>query len=263
MDAFIFFLYKIAGATIVPPGCFFVLLTLLLFIGVFKTKERMAKRIYILLLFLVMLMYTLFMPVTAVFLMSYLEPGRPVLQNDGRPTLVAVLAGGGTYPVPHAEAELALELAEQSYQRLAEGIIVAKRHNWPLIYSGALDEGDPMLYAALIRSKATNWGFEGELIIEDVSRTTWQNMREIAKVVERDGYERVLISTTAYHMRRSIWMAEHHMPGIEIIPWPSGWRSVRYHLAFNSFAPSARAFHDSCTALRELVGFAVYRLRVT
>jgi len=261
MNTLIYFLYKFAGATVTPPGCFFVLLFLLLFLGVLKTKERVTKRIYIFLIFLVMLMYILFMPLTARFLMSCLEPERPVLQDDGRPTLVAVLAGGGTHPLPNATPELSIELAEQSYQRLAEGVIVAKRNNWPLIYSGALDDGDPAAYETLIRTQLAIWGLKGEVIIEMASRTTWENMQEIAKVAERDGYERVVISTTAYHMKRSLWMAEQHMPGIELIPWPSGWRSTSFRLDINSFAPSARAFHDSCTAMREIIGLMAYKLR--
>jgi len=261
LDTLVYFLYKFAGATVTPPGCFFVLLFLIPIIGIYKTKERITKWICTLLLTIVMLMYVLFMPFTAELLMGYLEPGRPMLKNDGRPTLVAVLAGGGTHPVPHATPELSLELAEQSYQRLAEGVSVAKRYNWPLVYSGALDDGDTEAYEALIRSHAANWGLESDVIMDAVSRTTWENMREIAKIVEKDGYERVVISTTAYHMKRSIWMAEQYMPGIELIPWPSGWRSMRFHLALNSFGPSARAFHDCCTVLRELIGLMVYKWR--
>jgi uncharacterized SAM-binding protein YcdF (DUF218 family) len=261
MNSFVYLLYKSAGGIIAPPGCFFVLLFFLALLGLFKTKERTVKRIYVLILFLVMTMYTLFMPVTAEFLMINLELGRPVLKDDGRPTLVAVLAGGGTHPAPLAASELSLELAEQSFQRLVEGVRVANRHHWPLIYSGAYDEGDPVLYAALVHSQAVAWGHSGEVIIDAISRTTWENMQEIAKVVEKVGYERVVISTTAYHMKRALWMAERHMPGIEIVPWPSGWRSTRNRLALNAFGPSARAFHDSCTALRELAGLAAYKLR--
>jgi uncharacterized SAM-binding protein YcdF (DUF218 family) len=129
-----------------------------------------------------------------------------------------------------------------------------------LIYSGAYDEGDSEIYAASIHAQASLCNFDGELIVESASRTTWENLQEITKVMKKGGYKRVVLSTTAYHMKRSLWMAEQHMPGIEIVPWPSGWRSTRDHLVFNAFGPSARAFYDSCTALRELVGLAAYRL---
>jgi uncharacterized SAM-binding protein YcdF (DUF218 family) len=243
---------------VTPPGCFFVLLFLLPIIGVIKTKERITKRLLILNLFIVTLMYVLFMPLTAVFLMGYLESELPMLRDDDRPTLVVVLAGGGTHPIPNGGREKNLELAEQSFQRLAEGVNVAKRMNWPLFYSGAYEEGDNLAYIESIRSQVALWGFEGEVTVETSSRTTWENMQEVAKAVEKGGYERLVISTTAYHMKRSLWMAKRHMPNIEIIPWSSGWRSTRDNLTLNMFVPSVRAFYDSCTALREIVGLAVY-----
>ncbi|MCL2146874.1 MAG: YdcF family protein [Synergistaceae bacterium] len=243
---------------VTPPGCFFVLLFLLPLIGVIKTKERTTKRIFKLVLFIVALMYVLFTPLTAMFLMGYLESGRPVLQDDDRATLVVVPAGGGTHPVPGGTSEVNVELAEQSFQRLAEGVNVAKRHNWPLFYTGAYEEGDSLTYTASIRAQAALWGFEGEVVVETSSRNTWENMQEVAKAVEKGGYERLVISTTAYHMKRSLWMAKRHMPDIEIIPWSSGWRSTSDSVTYNMFAPSARAFYDSCAALREIVGLFAY-----
>ena len=243
---------------VTPPGCFFVLLFLLTVIGIIKTKERITKRILILILFLVATMYVLFTPLTAMFLMGCLETEFQALQDDDRPTLVVVLAGGGTHPIPNGIREKNIELAEQSFQRLAEGVNAAKRRNWPLFYSGAYEEGDNMAYSASIRAQAALWGFEGEMTVETSSRTTWENMQEIAKAVEKGGYERLVVSTTAYHMKRSIWMAKRHMPNIEIIPWPSGWRSTSDSLTPNMFGPSARAFYDSCTALREIVGLVAY-----
>ena len=261
MNNFVFTLYKIAGGAFTPPGCFFVLLFILLLIMMLKTKERITKRISIITILLVSLMYVLFMPVTAEFLMGCLETNRPTLPDDNVPTLVAVLAGGGTHPVPSAGSDKSVELSEQSYQRLSEGVIIAKSRNWPLLYSGAYDEGDAVQYAESIRSQAKLWGLDSEVIMETASRTTWENLKEIASFVEKEGYKRIVISTTAYHMKRSIWMAEQQIPGVEIVPWPSGWRSTRDKLALNSFGYSARAFLDSCTALREIVGLAAYQLR--
>ena len=206
-------------------------------------------------------MYVLFMPVTAELLMGRLEIARPALPDDDVPTLVAVLAGGGTHPIPAAGKDgTEIELAEQSYQRLAEGVNVAKLRRWALVYSGAYDEGDSAAYEASIRKQVALWGFDGDVTVEASSRNTWENLREIAKAVNERAYGRVVLSTTAYHMKRSLWMAERQMPDVEIVAWPSGWRSTRDQLQLNAFGPSARAFYDSCTALRELVGLAAYKI---
>ena len=84
-------------------------------------------------------------------------------------------------------------------------------------------------------------------------------MKEISKIVETMEFKRLVISTTAYHMRRALWTAAQTMPDIEIVAWPSGWRSTRDRLTAGSFGASARAFLDSCAALREFIGLLAYK----
>jgi uncharacterized SAM-binding protein YcdF (DUF218 family) len=203
-------------------------------------------------------MYALFMPVTSAFLMTRLEIERPDLPTDGMPTLVVVLAGGGTHPVPGSEAEI--ELAEQSFQRLIEGVRVARLLECPLLYSGGYDEGSRDAYSSAIRKIAADVNFGGGLFLETLSRTSLENMKEVSKIVEMKGFKRLVISTTAYHMRRALWTATRTMPDVEIFPWPSGWRSTRDRLTVGAFGVSARAFLDSCTALREFIGLLAYKL---
>jgi uncharacterized SAM-binding protein YcdF (DUF218 family) len=253
----VFFLYKLAGGLIAPPGCFFVVLIPLSF-WIMKSEKRTHRRTGIVLFALVIIMYALFMPVTAEFLMARLEVERPVLPRDSVPTLAVVLAGGGTHPVPGSEAEI--ELAEQSFQRLVEGIRAARLLGCPLLYSGAYDEGSRNAYENAIRKIAADANFEGELLLETLSRTSLENMKEISKIVKTREFKRLVISTTAYHMKRALWTAERSMPDIEIIAWPSGWRSTRDRLTAGAFGVSARAFLDSCTALREFIGLLAYKL---
>lgn len=251
-----FFLYKLAGGLATPPGCFFALLLPLSFWAA-RNERRAGRRVGICLFALILLMYALSMPVTSEFLMTRLEVERPVLPRDGTATLVVVLAGGGTHPVPGSEAEV--ELAEQSFQRLVEGAGAARLLGCPLLYSGGYDEGGRDAYEDAIRKIARDANFEGELLLETLSRTSLENMKEISKVVEMKGFKRVVISTTAYHMRRAVWTASRTMPDVEIIAWPSGWRSTRDRLTVGSFGVSARAFLDSCTALREFIGLLAYK----
>jgi uncharacterized SAM-binding protein YcdF (DUF218 family) len=236
---------------------FFALLLPLSF-WIARNERRRYRRAGIFLFALILMMYALFMPAASEFLMARLEVGRPTLPIDGPPALVVVLAGGGTHPVPGSETEV--ELAEQSFQRLVEGAGAARLLGCPLLYSGGYDEGSRDAYENAIRKIARDASFEGELLLEMRSRTSLENMKEISKVVEMKGFKRVVISTTAYHMRRALWTAGRMMPDAEIIAWPSGWRSTRDRLTAGSFGVSARAFLDSCTALREWVGLLAYRL---
>ena len=179
-----------------PPGCFFVLLIPLSFWGA-RNERRALRWAGIVLFALVIAMYALFMPVTSEFLMTRLEIERPALpaDTDKVPTLVVVLAGGGTHPVPGSEVEI--ELAEQSFQRLIEGVRVARFLGCPLLYSGGYDEGSRGAYENAIRKIAADANFEGELLLETLSRTSLENMQEVSKVVAMRGFKRLVISTTA------------------------------------------------------------------
>jgi uncharacterized SAM-binding protein YcdF (DUF218 family) len=260
----VFFLYKLLGGLATPPGCFFAILMPLSF-WVARDKRRASRRIGIALFALLLIMYALFMPVTAAFLMARLELGRPDLPADGTPTLVVVLAGGGTHPIPGSEegVEAAeIELAEQSLQRLIEGVRAARLLGCPLLYSGGYDEGDRGAYENEIRRIAADAGFDGELLLETLSRTSWENMKAVSKIVEARGFKRLVISTTAYHVKRALWTAAQIMPDTELVAWPSGWRSTRDRLTAGAFGVSARAFLDNCTALREIVGLLVYKFYI-
>jgi uncharacterized SAM-binding protein YcdF (DUF218 family) len=252
-----FFLYKLIGGLVTPPGCFFAILIPLSF-SIMRRKGRASRKSGIVLFPIVLTLYALFMPVTAEFLMARVETERPVLPTDKIPTLVAVLAGGGTHPIPGDETEI--ELAEQSYQRLIEGLRAADALGCALLYSGGYDEGDRGAYERAIRKIADGANFKGELLLELTSRTTQENIEEISKVAEQRAVDRIVISTTAYHMKRALWTARRKIRNAEIIAWPSGWRSTRDKLTIGSFGPSARAFLDSCTALREFVGLFAYKI---
>lgn len=258
MNGFMFLVYKFIGGLLTPPGCFFALLFGILLWGIFRVKERAAVRINILLLLTLSIMYLLFMPLTAAYLMNILEEPRPDLPEDDVSTMVVVLAGGGTHPVLGKGNEI--ELAEQSYQRLGEGVLLASKKGWSAVYSGAYEEGDADIYKNSLAEAVKTWGMQGELIIESSSRNTWENLKEIMKIAEKKGIKRIILSTTAYHMKRSLWMAQKIMPSMEIIPWPSGWKSTQNSIALNSFAPSPRAFWDSCTAIREIIGLLAYKV---
>ena len=253
-----FFLYKLAGGLVAPPGCFFALMIPLSFLAA-RNWRRASRWTETMLFVLVVIIYALFMPVTAEFLMRRLETERPILPADEAPTLVVVLAGGGTHPIPGGGAEIGL--AEQSFQRLAEGLGAARLLGCPVVYSRGYDEGNEDAYERAIRKIAADMNFNGELLLETRSRTSWENMKEVSKILEERGFKRLVISTTAYHMRRALWAAERMMPeDVELIAWPSGWRSTRSRLTAGSFGASARAFLDSCTALREFIGLLAYKL---
>lgn len=257
-----FIVYKFLGGMAAPPGCFFVLGFLLLLVFFFQSRRRGMRPLFWCFAVFYVLVYALFTPYTSSFLMGMLETPRPPLEADGKPTLVVVLAGGGMYPVPSRDGIERVALAEQSFQRLAEGVMAAQRHGWPLFFVGASpDNGDEEGFSAGVKEIARSLGLTAPIEVDTVSRTTWENMAAIADRIEKDKFERIVLSTTAYHMKRSLWMAKKHLPqDVEIIPWPSGWRSTSFAPLYRRLGPSSNAFNDSCMALREIIGLCAYRV---
>ena len=81
--------------------------------------------------------------------------------------------------------------------------------------------------AYLMKKSAVNNGIlESDILIEEVSLTTKENMicsqLELERYFKLGKIKRVLLVTTRYHMRRSLLMARKYMPNwIEIVPCPA------------------------------------------
>jgi uncharacterized SAM-binding protein YcdF (DUF218 family) len=96
----------------------------------------------------------------------------------------------------------------------------------------------------------------GRVSEEGSSRNTWQNARNVAELF---GYKKIILVSSAYHMRRAVFCFENN--GFEVIPAPTDYlcaRNSRYGPA--SFLPSLDAFLGVSTALHEYVGLLYYRL---
>ena len=111
-----------------------------------------------------------------------------------------------------------------------------------------------------------NWGVPAHsIIVEADSRTTQQNAEYAADMLEQLGAKRILLVTSAYHMRRAVSLFQANLPsGIDIIPASSdilvtdktggGWPSIF------RFLPSAGAFNGTTIALHEYYGLLYYWL---
>jgi uncharacterized SAM-binding protein YcdF (DUF218 family) len=97
------------------------------------------------------------------------------------------------------------------------------------------------------------------ILKETESGNTWQNAGNTARLF---GYKTIILVTSAYHMRRSVFCFANN--GFRVIPAPTGYlcsRVSRYTVA--SFLPSADAFGGVYTALHEYMGLLYYRLVYT
>ncbi|HTH62854.1 MAG TPA: YdcF family protein [Paraburkholderia sp.] len=95
-----------------------------------------------------------------------------------------------------------------------------------------------------------------DLVLENSSLTTWQNARNVARVIGGRHDETVLLVTSAYHMRRA--MLDFRRFGLDPVPVVSSVRRAR-----TGWLPRLDNLGAAEIALHELIGtaqFYVYRM---
>jgi uncharacterized SAM-binding protein YcdF (DUF218 family) len=93
------------------------------------------------------------------------------------------------------------------------------------------------------------------ILLETNSHNTWENARETAKL----GYQEIILVSSAYHMRRSVFCFERF--GMTVIPAPTDYKCDRgRNYVFLCFLPAVAHLGTSCMALREYIGLLTYRI---
>lgn len=106
----------------------------------------------------------------------------------------------------------------------------------------------------------TSWGVPRDSIVtESNSANTYENARNTAKIVQERGLDRVLLVTSALHMRRAL--ATFRGAGVSAIPAATDHQVVDAPMTALDFIPSAGALARSTAAIREYVGYIVYDWR--
>ncbi len=251
-----FFIYKLMGALGTPLGLFFLMTSSGL--AVIALSQRRGRYLWAGMATITAALIgiiTLSMPAVAGFLLHSVEGESKSLPTQHNPTAVIVLSGGFTR-LPDGTAEP----GPFTVQRLIEGVALAEQMGWTLILSGGLSfEGGDSLARSMER-KVRELGYDFAVLLEESSRTTWENMVYSAKVARENGFRQVVIVTNSFHMRRSLWMARRIMTDMEIYCYPVGPMGDLSYRDPLRWIPSAGALRDSTLAWREILGLTVYRI---
>jgi uncharacterized SAM-binding protein YcdF (DUF218 family) len=233
-----FFLKKLIAYFILPPGLLVIAFAVL---GLL-TKRKLAK--------LIAFSFALF-----VYLLS-IEPVKDVLYKpleDAYPVPskpegdAIVILGGGAYNTGI--------LTGDSTKRLLTGFVLHKQTDLPIILSGGASIG-ALPEAEVMKGLLLTLGVDkGKIYTEVNSRDTEENAQEVKKLCERLRCRRVILVSSAYHMRRAV--LSFQKAGLEVVPYPTDFkRDMRYNLY--SLLPKISVFADSYKALREYLGLAWY-----
>lgn len=171
-----------------------------------------------------------------------------------------VLLGGGErgtptdwpYPDLGRGADRIWHAARLFHAGKAETIIVSGgRMGWT---------GDRQTGAKAMRELLIDLGVPGlAILMEAESRNTRENAVNTAAIAEKQKIERVLLVTSALHMRRSL--ATFEAAGLEAVPAAADFEVMPEPPHPLRWLPDAEALHDSTRAIKEYLGYWVYRWR--
>lgn len=98
---------------------------------------------------------------------------------------------------------------------------------------------------------------------EIVSFHDARNTEEEAKLVQKMGYKKILLVTSAWHMKRARMMFEKYAPSVEVVCAPADFENsivATRPFSFGCFLPDPGVFMGNSVALHEWVGIVGYKL---
>ena len=141
-------------------------------------------------------------------------------------------------------------------ERVRYAARLAKASGLPLLVSGGLHYGAPPSEAALMAEVlARDYGVKVRWQ-EGLSRTTWENATHSAEILQKQGIERVLLVTQAWHMPRARWSFEQ--VGFQVLSAPMGFLGVPNGRPAGGWLPESKAVWENGLLLNEAVGLWTY-----
>ncbi|MGF1492754.1 MAG: YdcF family protein [Microcoleaceae cyanobacterium] len=181
-----------------------------------------------------------------------------------------VVLGGGTKPMipPRPWVDVS-----EAGDRILQGSLLYKQGKapWLILSGGRIDwRGQQPPESEDMSLVAEVLGVPGSAILQDPnSLNTYENAVNVRQILEEKQIQPpVLLVTSAIHMPRSVAIFERQ--GISVIPAPTDFlvapplpqqEQKTLQAATLNLIPSALALKDSTFAIKEYIGYWVYRLR--
>jgi uncharacterized SAM-binding protein YcdF (DUF218 family) len=192
------------------------------------------------------------------YLMGTLERGIvPKAMTTIVPERAIVLLGGAMRGDAHSGT--LPDLNEQA-DRLVYAVALFKAGKAPLmILTGGGPEGE-RTEAQQMRDLLEVMGIPYDrMVLENQSRDTHDNAVYTAKILKERGIKRVLLVTSAFHMRRS--QALFEAQGIQVVPAPTDYQQLVGDDVVPGWLPMVSNLSRSTHALHEMIGYQIYHWR--
>lgn len=198
------------------------------------------------------------MPVVTDCLLGWIESqsGARVLTALPQAEAIVVLGGGVrvAYPPERPDPDLGdaadrVWYAARLYHAGKAPVILASGGN---VIPGMSPE------ARAMRRILMDFGVpDGAILLEEASRNTSENARYASRLLRDRGIRKVLLVTSALHMRRA--RARFVETGLQVIPAPTDFRTIKQPFMIDQVLPDSHALLDSAQVLKELLGVLVER----
>ena len=140
------------------------------------------------------------------------------------------------------------------------GLRLHRKLKYPLVLSGGLvfeengreaDIGARLFKASGVEDKY--------LLLDNISRNTVENARFTSQLCEQNGFKKIILVTSAYHMPRSV--ALFRREGVDVIPYPTDYLTNRT-LVLDAFAftPNHHSVSHAAIAIKEYLGMLAVKM---
>ncbi|NND68967.1 MAG: YdcF family protein [Halioglobus sp.] len=245
---------KLASLVIYPLSfsLFLALLALLLFL------LRWRRAATALCCFAFAWLYAFSTATVANSLTDYLEaPYPPKVMSVVPLSEAIVLLGGATRGDTHRARAPDLN---QRADRLLHAVALYKQSKAPLV---VVSGGSPVggrSEAAQMRDLLLLMGVPlSAMQLERQSRNTRENALYVGEMLRERGVRRILLVTSAFHMRRAVPLFEKQ--GLEVVPAPTDFQRLVDNSLVPGWLPGVGNLARSSEALHEIIGFWYYRWR--
>jgi uncharacterized SAM-binding protein YcdF (DUF218 family) len=245
----LFILKKLIVSAVIPPG---ILIIFCLCIAFFA-----GKRLRILLVLLAMFTYAVSIGPVSEKLMAPLEREytQPTADEIKECDAYVVLGGGINTSAPTLDGRGMPEGDALFRVMAAYRLYLFSRK--PIIISGGDYLGRESEAEVTARLLVSLGAGKDDLLLESRSTDTYENARYTREICKRYGFRKVLLITSAYHMKRSMMLFRKFVGNVT--PYPTGHKTP-VGIDFLHLLPDASSMVVTASALKEYMGILFYKI---
>jgi uncharacterized SAM-binding protein YcdF (DUF218 family) len=224
-------------------------------------KRRETRRRLLLVTVLYVVLAVLSTPAVAHLALRSLEGQSPLLERRPEDAEAIVVLAGGVNPSDDSCGAAELD-SETLHRCLHAAELYHRGPACPVLVSGGkVDPESPVpAGATAMRSYLLQLNVRAsDVMVEDTSRTTYENAVECRKQLEQRNVRKIVLVTSAVHMARAVRC--FHKQGLEVIPAPCHFQAGQLDRSLRDYLPNPDAVSACRDAVHEWLGGLWYQLR--